>query len=104
MAAIPCSAFTSATSTLCNNCEEKNQKMTHQHVFEHKPSSPQNPQRTRLGAHLNIAHGVSLLVEMFAVGNHLLYLSALEKVQLQQLRNVLAEIDGVQHAQQLPAH
>lgn len=41
---------------------------------------------------------------MLTVGDHLLYLSALKEVQLQQLRHVLAEINGVQHTKQLPTH
>lgn len=54
--------------------------------------------------HLNVAHSVPLLVDMLTVGDHLLYLSALEEVQLQQLGHVLTEVDAVKHAQQLPAH
>jgi len=54
--------------------------------------------------HLHVAHGVSLLIDVLAVGDHLLDLSALKEVQLQQLRHILTEIDGVQHTQQLPAH
>lgn len=54
--------------------------------------------------HLNVAHSVALLIDMLAVGDHLLYLSALKEVQLQQLRHVLTEIDGIQHTQQLPAY
>lgn len=57
-----------------------------------------------LETHLDIAHSVSLLVDVLTVGDDLLYLGALEEVQLQQLRHVLTEIDGVQHTQQLPAH
>lgn len=57
-----------------------------------------------MGAHLNIAHGVSLLVDVLTVGDDLLYLRALKEVQLQQLGHVLAEVDAVEHAQQLPAH
>lgn len=33
-----------------------------------------------LQTHLNIAHSVSLLVDMLTVGDHLLYLGALEEV------------------------
>lgn len=57
-----------------------------------------------LDTHLNVAHSVSLLIHMLTVGDHLLYLGALKKVQLQQLRHVLTEVDSVQHTQQLPAH
>ena len=57
-----------------------------------------------LWTHLHIAHCVSLLIDVLTVGDHLLYLSALKEVKLQQLRHVLTEVDGVQHAQQLPAH
>lgn len=57
-----------------------------------------------LQTHLNVAYSVSLLIHMLAVGDHLLYLSTLKEVQLQQLRHVLTEIDGIQHTQQLPAH
>ena len=57
-----------------------------------------------LGTHLDVANGVSLLVDVLAVRDHLLYLCALKEVQLQQLRHILTEVDGVQHAQQLPAH
>lgn len=47
---------------------------------------------------------MSLFIDMFAVGDHLFYLSALKKVQLQQLWHVLTEINGIQHTQQLPAY
>lgn len=57
-----------------------------------------------LQTHLNIAHSVSLLVDMLTVGDHLLYLGALEEVKLQQLWHILTELDGIQHTQQLPAH
>lgn len=57
-----------------------------------------------LETHLNVAHSVSLLIDMLAVGDHLLNLSALKKVKLQQLWHILTEIDGVQHTQQLPTH
>ena len=45
-----------------------------------------------------------MIVDVLTVGDDLLDLSALEEVQLQQLRGVLAEVDGIQHTQQLPAH
>lgn len=67
----------------------------------------QNTKKTQQGTletHLNVAHSVSLLIDMLTVGDHLLYLSALKEVQLQQLRHVLTEVDDVQHTQQLPAH
>ncbi len=48
-------------------------------------------------AHLNIAHSVSLFVDMLTVGDHLLYLGALKEVELQQLGHILTEVDGVQH-------
>lgn len=57
-----------------------------------------------LETNLYVAHSVSLLIHMLAVGDHLLYLSALKEVQLQQLRDILTELDGIQHTQQLPAH
>lgn len=59
---------------------------------------------TKFTTHLNIAHSVPLLVDMLTVGDHLLYLSALEEIQLQQFGHVLTEVDAVEHAQQLPAH
>lgn len=42
---------------------------------------------------------MSLLIDVLTVGDHLLYLSAFKEVQLQQLRHILAEFDGIQHAQ-----
>ena len=57
-----------------------------------------------LATHLNVAHSVSLFIDMLTVGDHLLYLSAFKEVQLQQLWHVLTKIDGIQHTQQLPAH
>jgi len=54
--------------------------------------------------HLNVAHGVSLLIDVLAVGNHLFYLSALKEIQLQQLRHILTEVNCIKHTQQLPAH
>lgn len=59
---------------------------------------------TKFKTHLNVAHSVPLLVDMLTVGDHLLYLSALKKIQLQQLGHVLTEVDAVKHTQQLPAH
>lgn len=60
--------------------------------------------KRREETHLNVAHSVSLLIDMLTIGDHLLYLSALKEVQLQQLRHILTEINNVQHTQQLPAH
>lgn len=74
--------------------------MTHQRRIKHKKTT----QQRTLETHLNVAHSVSLLIDMLTVGDHLLYLSALKEVQLQQLRHVLTKIDGVQYTQQLPAH
>lgn len=59
---------------------------------------------SKLQAHLDVADGVSVLVDVLAVGDDLLDLSALKEVQLQQLGDVLAEVDGVEHTQQLPAN
>lgn len=73
--------------------------MTHQRRIKHKKQH-----RRTLETHLNVAHSVSLLIDMLTVGDHLLYLSALKEVQLQQLRYVLTKVDGVQYTQQLPAH
>lgn len=53
---------------------------------------------------LDVADGVSLFVAMFAVGDHLLDLSTLKKVQLQLLRYLLTEMYSIQNAKQLPAH
>lgn len=55
-------------------------------------------------AHLDVADRVSVLIDVLAVGNDLLDLNALKEVQLQQLRHVLAEVDGIQHTEELPAH
>lgn len=63
-------------------------------MFKMKKS---DEEKITLQTHLNVAHGVSLLVDMLAVGDHLFYLSALKELQLQQLRHILTEIDGVQH-------
>lgn len=52
-----------------------------------------------LETHLNITHSVSLLVDVLAVGDHLVDLSALEEIQLQQLRHILTEVDCIQHTQ-----
>lgn len=57
-----------------------------------------------MGTHLNVAHGVSLLVDVLTVTDHLLNLRALEEVQLQQLGHVLTKVDAIKDAQQLPAH
>ena len=54
--------------------------------------------------HLDIADGVALLVDVLTVGDHQLDLSTLKEVELQQVWDVLAELDGVQHTQQFPAH
>ena len=59
---------------------------------------------TQTHTHLDVADGMSLLIDMLAVGDDLFNLSALKEVQLQQLRHFLAEVDSVQHSQQLPAH
>lgn len=57
-----------------------------------------------LDSHLDVADGMSLLVDMLTVGDDLLNLSALKEVQLQELRHFLAEVDGIQHTQQLPTN
>lgn len=53
---------------------------------------------------LDVADGVSLFIDMFAVGDDLFDLSALKKVQLQLLRHLLTEVYSIQNTQQLPAH
>lgn len=77
--------------------------MTHQWKTKHKTKQREDYVFT-LETHLNVAHSMSLLIDMLTVGDHLLYLSALKEVQLQQLRHVLTEVDGIQHTQQLPAY
>ncbi|TNN85085.1 hypothetical protein EYF80_004739 [Liparis tanakae] len=94
-------AFTSATSTRCSNCRKVEQNTTHQRKIKDRLVEVYV---LDMETHLHVAHGVSLLIDVLTVGDHLLDLSALKEVQLQQLRHILTEIDGVQHTQQLPAH
>lgn len=54
--------------------------------------------------YLNIAHIMSLLIDMLAVGDDLLNLSALKEIQLQKLGHCLTEIDGIEYTQQLSSH
>lgn len=55
-------------------------------------------------AYLDVADRVSLLIDVFTVGDDLLYLSTLKEVQLQKLRGLLTEVYGIQNAQQPPAY
>lgn len=57
-----------------------------------------------LDFHLNVAHSVSLLIDMLTVGDDLFYLSPLKEIQLQQFRHILTEVNFIQNTQQLPVH
>lgn len=54
--------------------------------------------------YLDVADSVSLLVDVFTVGDDLFDLSTLKEVQLQKLRGFLTEVYGIQNAQQPPAY
>lgn len=54
--------------------------------------------------YLDVADSVSLLVDVFTIGDDLFDLSTFKEVQLQKLRGFLTEVYGIQNAQQPPAY
>lgn len=54
--------------------------------------------------YLDVADRVSLLIDVFTVGDDLFNLSTLKEVQLQKLRGLLTEVYGIQNTQQPPAY